>query len=853
MSVAVRSGLMFDQVGKTSVTGTQENTKRGAKQGGEPTPGKQSLVEKELGSSPSLGPGKPGAGPAGVSDGLPPELRARMEAQFGADFSTVHVHVNSQEAQDIGADAFARGDDLYFAPGKYDPNSSEGIELIAHELMHVVQQRQGRVGAATEVQASGAEINGDPGLEKEAETAGRRVAGGEHVAAGDGTGRGTAIQAAARAKRAAAGEAPEGESPGGQASGASAPSAAKRARRGEAPAGPTFNYTLTGGVGTVAPGGLTKSNRTDHAADSQSDITMAGTESQPPAKQPIAYVGNIVTTGTGKNKAPVAVAAQYQDEAFASPQEASERFALVVGVNSMQSVVSDEADAAVTAQLEAAEKFQGFPLTALQVQWRPQWAKPSTDGGNPVPVPFDEVQRAARASDEAMAAAVQAESVPKKGMAPVGPLRTQILNGAGSKTSDYVADFKAQGHPEVYVHVGDADAVSLKASADPKNEGATKEGLFTRYDRVIERAKQDGKDPRVVTGGYRFRVDPQFTDYLAGEVHDDPHRGGAARVTPQTAEISKGTMALRERQAKTDPGMPYLPEPNLLIRADDDLKQLSFGKGAKDESPELVKSMAGGDKPAKPTEEWAAKHIVFDREAALITDGGRFDDDMKGDYKKGQTSVKRLLQPAQQSSLPHNAIANDVTQRGFTVGDRNADKHAMGALYNMSRQGEAVPGGVALELESIHALLLNMLGNAWRPEDPEALEVQLANVHHELEGITFPNEVADSRNALLPILEKTAFAAHRQSEKERADLVAKRGVPENDAAEPARATVVGVLEMFKSGATAIVEFLQTYRVLNKQGANPPAAAAPAGAAATSTAPPPASQGAMDVDPPSHRA
>jgi hypothetical protein len=847
MSAAVRSAGMFDQVGKTSVTGTQENTKRGAKQGGEPTPGKQSLVEKELGSSPSLGPGKPGAGPAGVSDGLSPELRARMEAQFGADFSTVHVHVNSQEAEALGADAFARGDDLYFAPGTYDPNSSEGIELIAHELMHVVQQRQGRVGAATEVQASGAEINGDPGLEKEAETAGRRVAGGEHVGAGDGAGRGTAIQAMRTKRKAAAdGLDNEGEPPGKQAPGPSAP---KRVRRGEAPAGPAFNYTVAGGVGSVAPGVVASSNHTDHAAHSQ-DITMGGTEPQAPGNKPIAYVGNIVTTGTGKNKAPVAVAKQYQDEAFASPQEASERFALVVGVNSMQSVVSDDPDPAVTAQLEAAEGFQGFPLTALQAQWRPQWVKPSTDGGNPVPVPFEEVQNAARASGDTMAAALAAEDVSKKGMAPVGPLRTQILNGAGSKTSEYVAGFKSQGHPEVYVHVGDADAVSLKASPDPSNEGAAKEGLFNRYDRVIDRAKQGGKDPRVLTGGYRFRADPKFTDYLGDELHEDPHRGGAARVTPQTAEIAKGTMALREGQAKADPGVPYLPEPNLLIRADDDLNQLNFGKGAKDESTELVKSMAGGGTPAKPTTEWAAKHIVFDREAALITDGGRFDDDMKRDYKKGQTSVERLLQPAQQSSLPQTTIANDVTQHGFTVGDRNADKHGMGALYNMSRQGPAVPGGVASELESIHALLLKMLGNAWRPEDPEALEVQLANVHHELEGITFPNEVADSRDALVPILEKTAFAAHRQSEKERADLVAKRGVPEDAATGPARETVVGVLEVFRSGATAIVEFLQTYRVLNKQGANPPAASASASVAATSTAPPPASQGAMDVDLPS---
>jgi hypothetical protein len=75
---------------------------------------------------------------------LPDALRARLESFFDADFSGVRVHVG-KEAGAIGAIAFTHGENLYFAPGRYDPNSREGVRLLAHELAHVIQQREGRV------------------------------------------------------------------------------------------------------------------------------------------------------------------------------------------------------------------------------------------------------------------------------------------------------------------------------------------------------------------------------------------------------------------------------------------------------------------------------------------------------------------------------------------------------------------------------------------------------------------------------------------------------------------------------------------------------------------------------------
>lgn len=62
---------------------------------------------------------------------------------MGQDFSDVNVHTDSQSDQlsrDLGAKAFTTGSDIFFQSGAYNPGSSEGQQLLAHELTHVVQQ-----------------------------------------------------------------------------------------------------------------------------------------------------------------------------------------------------------------------------------------------------------------------------------------------------------------------------------------------------------------------------------------------------------------------------------------------------------------------------------------------------------------------------------------------------------------------------------------------------------------------------------------------------------------------------------------------------------------------------------------
>lgn len=75
---------------------------------------------------------------------LEPALRHSLEARFGYDFGSVRIHDDSQAnaaADRLQANAFTRGSDVVFAHGRYAPSTPQGRRLLAHELVHVVQQR----------------------------------------------------------------------------------------------------------------------------------------------------------------------------------------------------------------------------------------------------------------------------------------------------------------------------------------------------------------------------------------------------------------------------------------------------------------------------------------------------------------------------------------------------------------------------------------------------------------------------------------------------------------------------------------------------------------------------------------
>lgn len=77
---------------------------------------------------------------------LDSSTRTMMESRFGRSFAQVRVHTDSHaaaSARSIDAAAYTAGAHIVFGPNRFDPHTQSGRRLLAHELTHVVQQRDG--------------------------------------------------------------------------------------------------------------------------------------------------------------------------------------------------------------------------------------------------------------------------------------------------------------------------------------------------------------------------------------------------------------------------------------------------------------------------------------------------------------------------------------------------------------------------------------------------------------------------------------------------------------------------------------------------------------------------------------
>lgn len=79
------------------------------------------------------------------SPGQPLDQTSRdfMEPRFGYDFSNLRIHNNNKagaSSKAISARAYTVGNNIAFSPGEYKPDTTEGKQLLAHELTHVIQQ-----------------------------------------------------------------------------------------------------------------------------------------------------------------------------------------------------------------------------------------------------------------------------------------------------------------------------------------------------------------------------------------------------------------------------------------------------------------------------------------------------------------------------------------------------------------------------------------------------------------------------------------------------------------------------------------------------------------------------------------
>lgn len=101
--------------------------------------------------------------------------RTAMEARFGHSFRDVRIHTDAlaaESARAVYAHAYTVGEDIVFDTGQYQPQTTEGQHLLAHELAHTIQQHG--------LQKSGGPIASDNSgdyqhLEREAENAARTV------------------------------------------------------------------------------------------------------------------------------------------------------------------------------------------------------------------------------------------------------------------------------------------------------------------------------------------------------------------------------------------------------------------------------------------------------------------------------------------------------------------------------------------------------------------------------------------------------------------------------------------------------------------------------------------------------
>lgn len=108
---------------------------------------------------------------SGSGSKLDEGVQQHLEQHLDTDLSSVRIHTDSEAdrlSRSVNAVAFTTGQDIFFSSGSYNPTSKEGQHLIAHEVMHTVQQANGAVAGTPT--AGGVSISNpsDP-FEQEAE------------------------------------------------------------------------------------------------------------------------------------------------------------------------------------------------------------------------------------------------------------------------------------------------------------------------------------------------------------------------------------------------------------------------------------------------------------------------------------------------------------------------------------------------------------------------------------------------------------------------------------------------------------------------------------------------------------
>ncbi|AGB16565.1 hypothetical protein Halru_1969 [Halovivax ruber XH-70] len=109
------------------------------------------------------------------------DLQRSLASRMDADFSDVRIHTGpsaAKAADALDARAFTCGNSIVFNSGEYEPETSEGQYLLAHELAHVKQQTGAAISMMPQTDAD-LDLDPDPQLEREADQAAEEALAGE--------------------------------------------------------------------------------------------------------------------------------------------------------------------------------------------------------------------------------------------------------------------------------------------------------------------------------------------------------------------------------------------------------------------------------------------------------------------------------------------------------------------------------------------------------------------------------------------------------------------------------------------------------------------------------------------------
>lgn len=444
--------------------------------------------------------------------GLPDNLKSGIENLSGISMDNVKVHYNSSQPAQLNALAYAQGTDIHVAPGQE--------QHLPHEAWHVVQQAQGRVQPTMQMKG-GVPVNDDQSLEHEADVMGEKAVQTKLLEKMTRHGPVNALQAMAINR--------------------------PIQRNSE-----SRNVVLTGPDETVsieAHDTLARMNAPITANNDRASPDRIRAQAGSPA-----YVANIISTAQGKDKTAAQTAAQYRAEAFASAEDARERFALVYLANREDKPwLPPDAQLAERSSGQAGT-IDGFPTTAGYAFWERTWkigGKSKTSSEVRAILARAEEPEAAKTAIEAAAGVVgwPSSEVPNKARNAVKEIPA---------TNQYIDAFRDKGY-KPFVHVGDADAVTLKVPAAPNAEATS---LFERYDTLIG----DNPEAYALSGGYRFAkktgMDGGAPLHSAGA---DLAGKGLMADTEQVVSSSELDMNVRTAMASQHGMAPYFPEPNLLV------------------------------------------------------------------------------------------------------------------------------------------------------------------------------------------------------------------------------------------------------------------------------------------------